>query len=284
MGVDLVAQSFVQSADDVRAARAAAAAAGARDLPVIAKIEKPQAVEHIDEILAVADGLMVARGDLGIELPLETIPGVQRRLIVAARRHGVPVIVATQVLESMRSSPRPTRAEVTDAAHAVAEGADAIMLAGETAVGDYPARAVGVLDAIIREAEAVPEWISRVVPEGVVWSEHGRALCEAAVALAERARATAIVAVTEAGKTARMLAALRPRAQIIAATANAATAAHLALVWGVRPVVADEASIVHVRQRLLDSGMLAAGATVVFVSMHAVLGREGSNYVHVERV
>jgi pyruvate kinase len=284
MGVDLVAQSFVQSADDVRAARATAAAAGAPDLPIIAKIEKPQAVAQIDEILGVADGLMVARGDLGIELPLETIPPVQRQLIVAARRYGAPVIVATQVLESMRSSPRPTRAEVTDAAHAVAEGADAIMLAGETAVGLYPARSVEVLDAIIRASEAVPEWISRVVPEGVVWSEHGRALCEAAVALADRARAAAIVAVTEAGKTARMLAALRPRAQIIAATPNVATAARLALVWGVRPLIAEEAALASVRTRVVETGMVAPGSTVVYVSMHPVLGREDANYVHVERL
>ena len=135
MGVDLVALSFVQSADDIRAARATAAAAGAPDLPIVAKIEKPQAVEHVDEILQVADGLMVARGDLGIEIPLETVPAVQKRLIRAARQRGVPVILATQVLESMRTSPRPTRAEVTDAAHAVDEGVDAIMLAGETAAG-----------------------------------------------------------------------------------------------------------------------------------------------------
>ena len=116
MGVDLVALSFVQSADDIRAARATAAAAGATDLPIVAKIEKPQAVEHVDEILQVADGLMIARGDLGIEIPLETVPAVQKRLIRAARQRGVPVILATQVLESMRTSPRPTRAEVTDAA------------------------------------------------------------------------------------------------------------------------------------------------------------------------
>ena len=153
MGVDMVALSFVQSADDVRAAHAAAAAAGAADLPVVAKIEKPSAVESIDEILEVSDGLMVARGDLGVELPIETLPAVQKRLVLAARRRGVPVILATQVLESMRFEPRPTRAEVTDAAHAVDEGVDAIMLAGETSVGQYPVRAVSILDAIIREAE-----------------------------------------------------------------------------------------------------------------------------------
>jgi pyruvate kinase len=284
LGVDLVAQSFVQSADDVRAAKAAAAAAGAPDLPIIAKIEKPYAVEHIDEILAVADGLMVARGDLGIELPLETLPAVQKHLIVSARRHGVPVIVATQVLESMRTSPRPTRAEVTDAAHAVAEGADAIMLAGETAIGEYPVESVAMLDAIIRHAEAVPGWMGRVVPEGVVWGEHGLALCEAAVALADRARAAAIVAVTEAGKTARMLAALRPSAQILAATPNTATAARLALVWGVRPLVVHDAALPSVRDALRRGGAVPEGAIVVYVSMHPALGGDDANFVHVGRL
>jgi pyruvate kinase len=283
MGVDLVAQSFVQSADDVRAAKAAAAAAGAPDLPVIAKIEKPQAVEQIDDILAVADGLMVARGDLGIELPLETLPVVQDRLILAARKRGVPVIVATQVLESMRTAPRPTRAEVTDAAHAVGEGADAIMLAGETAVGQYPIESVAMLDAVIRHAESVPGWTPSVTPEGLVWSEHGRALCEAAVALADRARAAAIVAVTEAGKTARMLAALRPAAQILAATPNAATAARLALVWGVTPMVIENAALATVRQALRADAALPDGAIVVYVSMHPVLGGDDANFLHVGR-
>jgi pyruvate kinase len=297
MGVDLVALSFVQSADDVRAAKAAAASAGAPDMPIIAKIEKPQAVEHLDDILQVADGLMVARGDLGIELPLETLPAVQKRLILAARRRGVPVIVATQVLESMREEPRPTRAEVTDAAHAVDEGADAIMLAGETAVGRYPVKAVSTLDAIIREAEKVlelgpgrtiygddtrlPGADGQLAP---VKGDHGRALCEAAVTLAERARATAIVAVTGAGKTARMLAALRPSVRVLAVTETAKTAARLALVWGVTPVTTGGLAPEDVRETLISRALVPAGATVVFVSMHPVLSREGTNFVRVERL
>ncbi len=284
MGVDLVALSFVQSADDLRQARATAAAAGAPDLPLIAKIEKPQAVEHLDEILDAADGVMIARGDLGIELPLETVPAVQKRIIRAARRRGVPVIVATEVLESMRLSPRPTRAEVTDAAHAVDEGADAIMLAGETAVGRYPVRAVEMLDAIVREAEKSADPVRDTGPDGWGGIEHGRALAEAAVALAARARAAAIVAVTEAGTTARMLAALRPAARIIAATPNARTAARLALVWGVTPIITPQATLAAVRARLATSGLVPPGSTVVFVAMHSVLGREDANFVHVERL
>ncbi len=283
MGIDVIALSFVQSADDIRAARAAAAAAGAPDLPIIAKIEKPQAVDHVEEILEVADGLMVARGDLGIEIPLETLPAVQKRLIRAARQRAVPVIMATQVLESMRTSPRPTRAEVTDAAHAVDEGVDAIMLAGETAVGRYPVRAVETLDAIVREAErAGPS--TRITPDASFVSEHGRALCEAAVALADRANAAAIVALTGAGRTARMLAALRPAARILAATPNARTAARLSLVWGVDPIVADTFTLPAVRAHLLTRAALSPGAVVVYVSIHAVLGREDANFVHVERL
>jgi pyruvate kinase len=282
MGVDMVALSFVQSPDDITAARAVAAAAGAPDLPIIAKIERPRAVDCIDEILDVADGLMVARGDLGIELPLETLPAVQRRLIQAARRHGVPAIVATQVLESMRFEPRPTRAEVTDAAHAVDEGADAIMLAGETAVGKYPVRTVTVLDTIMREAEKMVEPGS---PPGLVplrSLEHGRALCAAATTLADRTGAAAIVAVTESGRTARTLAALRPRARILAATASAQTGARLSLVWGVTPVVTPEATLSGVRAALRRRNDLAPGVVIVFVSMHQTLGRENTNFVHVE--
>ena len=283
MGVDVIALSFVQSAEDIRATRAAAASAGAADVPIIAKIEKPQAVEQVDEILEVTDGIMVARGDLGIEIPLETLPAVQKRLIRAARKRGVPVIMATQVLESMRTSPRPTRAEVTDAAHAVDEGVDAIMLAGETAVGRYPVRAVETLDAIVTEAERAGS-STRVTPEVLFVSEHGRALCEAAVALADRAHAAAIVALTGAGRTARMLAALRPSARILAATAQPRTAARLSLVWGVDPIVADTNTMPEVREHLLTRAGLSPGVVVVYVSIHAVLGREDSNFVHVERL
>jgi pyruvate kinase len=284
MGVDLVALSFVQSADDVVSAHAAAASAGAPDLPIIAKIEKPQAVAQIDEILQVADGLMVARGDLGIELPLERLPAVQKRIVLAARRRGVPVIVATQVLESMRFEPRPTRAEVNDAAHAVDEGADAIMLAGETAAGKYPVRAVVTLDAIIAEAESAANGTGRVVVDPSGGSDHGRALCEAALTLADRSRAAAIVAVTRGGLTARMLAALRPAARIIAATPNTKAAATLSLVWGVTPVVTSESTVATIRELLLTRNLVPTGAVVVFVAINAVLGGDGMNFVHVERL
>ena len=153
LGVDLVAVSFVQSAADLQRARDAMQSLG-RVVPLIAKIERPQAVDRIDEILDVSDGVMVARGDLGLELPLERVPSVQKRITRRARRVGVPVIVATQVLESMIHLPRPTRAEVSDAANAVVDGVDAIMLAGETAVGAFPIQAIETLDRVARDAES----------------------------------------------------------------------------------------------------------------------------------
>jgi pyruvate kinase len=284
MGVDLVAVSFVQTARDLEDARAAAAAAGAPGLPIIAKIEKPQAVDAIEEIITVSDGLMVARGDLGVEVPLETVPAVQKRIILAARRRGVPVILATQVLESMRTEPRPTRAEVTDAAHAVDERVDAIMLAGETAAGQYPIRAVSVLASIIVEAEKMFTDSGSLVPEGLRWSPHGRALCEAAVALADSAGAAALIAMTRAGKTARLLAAMRPNARILAVTPSQQTAAALALVWGVTPVITEHRAIRSVRTTLAERGLVAAGDVIVFVSAHSSLGHENINFTHVERV
>ncbi|RPJ53860.1 MAG: hypothetical protein EHM24_32410 [Acidobacteria bacterium] len=157
LGVDLVALSFVQTGDDLRRARAIARAAGRAAVPLIAKIERPLALQNLDEVLRESDGVMIARGDLGLELPFEQVPRAQKEITRHARRLGLPVIVATQVLDSMRTEPRPTRAEVSDAANAVDDGVDAIMLAGETAVGVAPARGVRTLVAIIEDAEGAAE-------------------------------------------------------------------------------------------------------------------------------
>jgi pyruvate kinase len=226
---------------------------------------------------------MVARGDLGIEMPLETIPAVQRQIVMAARRRGAPVIVATQVLESMRSSPRPTRAEVTDAAHVVDEGADAVMLAGETAIGEYAELAVSTLDRILKEAEKAG---LAIAPAPLAMSRsgdhHGLALGEAAVALAAGVNADAIVALTEGGRTARVLASLRPDARILAVTPSIQTAARLALVWGVTPLVADTTRMADVRDLLRAQGLVPAGGVVVFVSTGSALSGSDRNFVHVE--
>jgi pyruvate kinase len=288
LGVDMVALSFVQSAADVQAARHAIDAAGASGTPIVAKLERPEGIAHLDAVLEQADAVMVARGDLGLEVPLERVPRLQKEITRRARSLGRPVIVATQVLESMREEPRPTRAEVSDAANAVDDGVDAIMLAGETASGDYPVKAVETLDAIIRDAEQLPPL---AVPSlgSLMHAEHGRALCEAAVTLADRGRAVAIVAVTREGNTARMLAALRPAAQIFAATHRPEVARRLMLYRGVTPIVTSlgdsvDATGASVGQELLARRLLQVGDEVVLVSVHEDPSRPASNFIKLHRV
>jgi pyruvate kinase len=292
LGVDLVALSFVQTAGDVARALEIMRAAG-RVVPVIAKIERPAGIDHLDAILDVAAGVMVARGDLGLEMPLEQIPRVQKHVIRQCRAAGRPVILATQVLESMRVEPRPTRAEVSDAANAVVEGADAIMLAGETAAGAFPVQAVQTLDAVIRDAELLLP-TERVVPAtDPTGSRHGRALCEAAVTLASTAQADAIVAVTREGITARMLASLRPQAPVIAATSNPDVVGRTTLLWGVRPVLVPASQLAAPAARtdagelerfLVDRQVLPSGAVVVFVNVSAELNRTDANFVNLQRI
>jgi pyruvate kinase len=298
LGVDLVALSFVQTPEDVQAARRITRAAR-RDVPLIAKIERPQALDHLDAILSVSDGLMVARGDLGLECPLEQIPRIQKAIIARARGAGRPVIVATQVLESMRTEPRPTRAEVSDAATAVDQGVDAIMLAGETAAGEYPVRAVETLSAVISDAEtvAVPAapLAADVLLEGLDTSKprdsfetfrtvHGRALCEAAVTLASSGQAEAIVAVTRFGKTAQLLSSLRPRASILGITPSADVARRLQLYWGVRPIVSDVGDLDALEPAIHREAGLSPHAVVVFININPDLSRSDANFLNVQRL
>jgi pyruvate kinase len=287
LGVDLVALSFVQTADDLRHARQLMLAGGGEGVPLVAKLERPRALEHLDEILGACDAVMVARGDLGLEMPLEGVPRAQKEITCGARRRGIPVIVATQVLESMTKEPRPTRAEVSDAANAVADGVDAIMLSGETAIGRFPARAVQTLDAVIRDAELSPTAPTPVRVE--VEPDHVQAICEAAVTLASRGDAQAIVAVTRRGATARRLSALRPRAPIIAATSREDVTRRLTICWGVVPlcidlgVNVDEARTLVVRQ-LLGRRIVASGASVVIVNVSADMTRTDANYLKIQRL
>jgi pyruvate kinase len=300
LGVDIVAISFVQTAADVREARELMTAAGGADVPLVAKLERPQALEHLDEILAECEGVMVARGDLGLEMPLERVPTAQKDITRHARRRGVPVIVATQVFESMTTEPRPTRAEVSDAANAVGDGVDAIMLAGETAVGAFPARAVQMLDAVIREAESgqgdpgpagvrlVTSPTSLTSPASLQGNDHTRAICEAAVTLANRSDARAIVAVTRGGSTARRLSTLRPQAPIIAACGREETARRLSLYWGVWPVQAEIGEDVTlagtlVGQGLVARGLLPRGAAIVLVSVNPDLTRVDANFLKIQK-
>jgi pyruvate kinase len=288
LGVDLVALSFVQSAADLKHARQLLTEFNATDVPLIAKLERPQALEQLDDILKCSDAVMVARGDLGVEMPLERVPRVQKEITRAARRHGIPVIVATQVLESMTVEPRPTRAEVNDAASAVADGVDAIMLSAESATGAYPARSVQTLDAIIRDAETcVPE--HPVETADPASHDHAQALCDAAVTLASRGDAEAIIAVTRGGGTARRLSALRPRAPIIATSDNDQTARRLAIYWGVVPFCTqlgeglDEVREL-VGRELVARGAVAAGAAIVLVSINPDLTMTGANYLKIHRL
>jgi pyruvate kinase len=261
LGVDMVAVSFVQSAADVEQARQLMVQAGAAEVPIVAKLERPQALEHLDQILAVSDAVMVARGDLGLEMPLARVPRAQKEITRCARRQGIPVILATLVLESMMNEARPTRAEVSDAANAVGDGVDAIMLAGETAVGAFPARVVQTLDLIIREAESMP---GERAPQsqGSIYEDHAQALCEAAVTLANRGDARAIVAVT---------------------------ARRLTLYWGVVPVRTDIGENVSaagelICRQLMARSLVSAGATVVLVSINSDLSREDANYLKIQRL
>jgi pyruvate kinase len=288
-GVDYIALSFVQSAADLRQAREALRKAGAPQLPLVAKLERPEALDRLEQILSASDAVMVARGDLGLEMPLEHVPRVQKGVTRRARALGVPVIVATQVLESMRTEPRPTRAEVSDAANAVDDSVDAIMLAGETAIGAYPVRAVETLDRVIRDAESIPPISAPVLESTFLLTGHGRAICDAALTLADHANATAIVAITRGGKTARVLSSLRPRVPIVAVTDREDIARRLVLPWGVLPVLTDlsgdvNAAASRIGAELVDSGVITRPSTVVVVSVTPDLTTTTSNFLKLLRV
>jgi pyruvate kinase len=287
-GVDFVALSFVQNAAVLRQAREELRRAGGGQVPLIAKLERPEAISRLEEILRESDAVMVARGDLGLELPLERVPRIQKEITRWGRILEVPVIVATQVLESMRTEPRPTRAEVSDAANAVDDGVDAIMLAGETAAGAYPVRAVQTLDLVIRDAESMPFTRSNVERARLL-SGHEHAVCEAAVTLAERGDARAIVAVTRRGATARALSALRTRVPIFAAIDRPEVARRLTLLWGIVPLLTEVSDDVtttanRIGDELVARQALEPGSVIVFVSVSADLAHGASNFVKLQRV
>jgi pyruvate kinase len=234
-GVDYVAQSFVRTAADVLEVRRMIHEHGST-VPLIAKIETQDALTNIDEIIDSVDGVMVARGDLGVAVPLATVPRLQKMLIAKTNRAGKPVITATQMLRSMQDSPRPTRAEVTDVANAVLDGTDAIMLSEETAIGRYPLETVTMMAAIAADAESsfpFDAWIQRFETGGPLPDAVARAACSMAADI----DAAAIVTCTQSGGTARRVARYRPRAPILAPTPHAETYRRLALVWGVTPLL-----------------------------------------------
>ena len=286
LGADMIALSFVRRPTDADAARAIMNECGAQ-LPLIAKIEKPEAVEALPEIVAAFDGIMVARGDLGVELPLEQVPLVQKRAIILAREKARPVIVATQMLESMISAPRPTRAEVSDVATAVDEGADAVMLSAETSVGEYPVEAVATMSRIICAAEE--ECLRPVSSLTRIPTTTGGAIARAAAEVGAIVGARALVAFTMTGETARRLARYRSSIPLLAFTSVPATRRQLALTWGVEtfivPLVDHTTEMVRqVEQVLLDIGRCEKGDKLVIVA-GSPLGSPGkTNSLRVHRI
>lgn len=267
--VDFVALSFVRSAKDMDEVRAILSTKKEDAPKLIAKIEKPQAVENLDEILAVVDGVMVARGDLGVEMPLEEIPHVQKKIIRSARLAGRMVITATQMLASMVTSPRPTRGETTDVANAVLDGTDALMLSDETANGQYPIDAVETLNRIARTAE--PYAVSSLsldnagVDDKHVWTVAiGRAACW----LAKDVGASAIVSFTSSGYTAYSISRFRPNCQILALTISPEMCGRMSLIWGTKAIPSDmvqdtDMLVATAKSKALESGVAKKGDTII---------------------
>jgi pyruvate kinase len=265
-GVDFVALSFVRRPQDAESARRVMRQVG-RSVPLIAKIEKREAVARIDAILRAFDGVMVARGDLGVEMAPERVPTIQKQIIDRANAVSKPVITATQMLESMTHSPRPTRAEASDVANAVTDGSDAVMLSGETAIGEYPLEAVRMMDRIAREAE------QRIAPrlhlDGLRRSTP-LAFCTAAVHLAEEIGAAGLAALTRSGHTAQTLSSLRPSMPILALCEDDASARRLCLWHGVVPLVMGSAPALEeawqtMRREVSATGLVPAGSRIVLL-------------------
>lgn len=286
-GVDWLALSFVRNAEAAGELRQAAHRLGLQ-VPILAKVERPEAVQRSAEIIAAFDGIMVARGDLGVEIPLEQVPHVQKRLIRQARNAGKPVVTATDMLDSMRHNHRPTRAEASDVANAIYDGTDAVMLSGETAIGQYPVEAVAAMDRIVRAAEAhlkEESWDVLVPHESVL-----EQITQGACALAQVVSAHAIVAPTYSGRTAQMVARYRPRAKIIAPVDSEAVRRQLTLSWGVIPLLLQKPQ--HAGEDRLEAGVYTAftagevrqGDLVVVLAGHPIEGGDRVPTIRVVRI
>jgi pyruvate kinase len=268
LGCDLIALSFVRNADDIVRVHEIMAEEG-RKIPVIAKIEKPQAVDHLEAIIDAFDAIMVARGDLGVELPLEAVPIVQKRTVELARRMAKPVIVATQMLESMISSPVPTRAETSDVANAILDGADAVMLSGETSVGEYPVITVQTMARIVASTE--DHGLERIPPLGTKPRTQSGAITLAAAEVADFVDAKFVCVFTESGDSARRMSRLRFRIPMKAFTPDEAIRRRMALIWGIESFIVPrvthtDAMYLQVDQVLLEQGLAEVGDKVVVIS------------------
>ena len=284
-GVDYLALSFVRRAEDIEELRGLVP----NTIKLVAKIEKATALENLERIVAAADAVMVARGDLGVELPFEQVPHVQKRLISEANQQGKPVITATQMLESMVHAPRPTRAEASDVANAILDGTDAVMLSAETAVGQYPLEAVRAMDRIIREMERHPlrqREERRKAADGVTTED---AIAWGTFAVARMLKTPLIVTLTKGGFTARKVAALRPPVPILAVTTESTTYRQLALVWGVVPVLVDhvpgyDAMLEVVRDLILKRRLAKQGDCIVMTAGVPWDVSGSTNLIKVEKV
>ena len=283
-GVDYVALSFVRAAKDIEQVKEIISTRD-RDTPVIAKIEKHEAIENIDAIMAACDGIMVARGDLGVEIPLEKVPGIQKMLVRRANKIGKPVIIATQMLRSMVDAPRPTRAEANDVANAVLDGADAVMLSEETASGDYPVESVRFMGRIIESAfpNFPHERYLNLVPPKDVSASVAHASC----ILADHLNARAIVATTRSGSTAMHVSRFKPRTKIIALSPDPATIRRLALFWGCFPRLVPETKdaderIDEAARSAVETGQVAKGDRVVITAGHPVWVEGTTNMLKVK--
>ncbi len=268
LGADLIALSFVRNAEDIVRVHEIMAEEG-RKVPVIAKIEKPQAVDHLEAIIDAFDAIMVARGDLGVELPLEAVPIVQKRTVELARRMAKPVIVATQMLESMISSPVPTRAETSDVANAILDGADAVMLSGETSVGEYPVVTVQTMARIVASTE--DHGLERIPPLGTKPRTQGGAITLAAADVADFVEAKFVCVFTESGDSARRMSRLRFRIPMKAFTPNEEIRRRMALLWGIESFTVDRVTHTdemyrQVDETLLERGLAEIGDKVVVIS------------------
>jgi len=288
--VDFVAASFVRTASDIAVLRGVCEAARAK-IPIIAKIEKHEAIHNIDSIMEVVDGIMVARGDLGVEVPIDEVPVIQKMLIHKSNRAGKPVITATQMLDSMIRNPRPTRAEVTDVANAIFDGTDALMLSGETAVGLYPFETVRMMAKIATHTEASLDY-AKILEEKMgldtgksITGAIGQATCD----IAQDLGCSAILTASASGRTARVVSRYRPKAPIICATDRPETYSRLALIWGVHPImvkIADDSD--SMMQACIDaaeqSGMVKADDIIVLTGGVPV-GLPGStNFIKIHRI
>ena len=284
--VDYVAVSFVRTAQDIQSVKELISR-GNKDIPVIAKIEKHEAIDNLDEIIAVSDGIMVARGDLGVEIPLEDVPLIQKRIITAANARGKFVITATQMLRSMVDSPRPTRAEAGDVANAVLDGTDAVMLSEETASGNYPIEAIRFMDKICRAAETGFPY--RHFLEMVPQKDVSESVAHAACVLAEHLEAKIIVSRTSSGATARFISRFRPRQPIIALSPEPKTVRRLAMIWGCFPRLMENPDfpddlVEKAICSLLPEGALSGKDLMVMTLGHSEWLTGSTNILQVKRL